>query len=92
MLHGKLVGKHSRGLPGQGKEQREGSEVLKTARSGWSREGLREERLKETGMEKSPGWTAKGTVCSREGFGFCPEDSGDQQRYQARKGRVRLAF
>lgn len=85
------MGKHSRGLPGQGKEQQEDSEVLKTPRSGWSREGLREERP-DTGMEKSPGWMAKRTVCSREGFGFCPEDSGDQQQYQARKGRVRLAF
>lgn len=69
MLHGKVVGKHCRGLPGQGKEQREDSEVLKTPRSGWSREGLREKRL-ETGMEKSPGWMAKELSALGRGLDF----------------------
>lgn len=83
VLHGKLLGEDSRGLPGQRKGQQEDREVFNHL-------GLRGEWL-GTGLEKWPvtlRWMAKKTTYSREGFGFCLKDSGDQRvSSQKRQGQ-----
>lgn len=85
MLHGKLLGEDSRGLPGQRKGQQEDREVFNHL-------GLRGEWL-GTGLEKWPlfaGWRRKLLTLGRA-LGFVSKIVGTNE-FQARNGRVRLAF